>query len=106
MADMHKTPPLALTLRGYIKHAPENWRAHMAAAADQVEENARLRAAAEGFLDHATALSDRCDSVLAAVSGWRAEMAELRALLRECRPHAYGHLAHRIDRALANEGQQ
>lgn len=28
---------------------------------------------------------------------------DMRALLRECRPHAYGHLAHRIDRALANE---
>lgn len=43
MTDMHKTPPLALTLRGYIKHAPENWRAHLAAAADQIEHAATMR---------------------------------------------------------------
>lgn len=43
MTTLHKTPPLALTIRGLIQHAPEIWRAHMAAAADQVEECARLR---------------------------------------------------------------
>lgn len=54
MGDIHRAPPLALTLRGYIQHAPERWRAHMAAAADQVEEVARLRAdlaAARALLD-------------------------------------------------------
>ncbi len=44
MTNLHTTPPLAQTIRGYITHAPANWRAHMAAAADQVVECARLRA--------------------------------------------------------------
>lgn len=34
------------------------------------------------------------------------QIEQLRALLRECRPHAYGHLAHRIDRALADGDRQ
>lgn len=73
MADMHKAPPLAQTLRGYITHAPANWRAHMAAAADAVEELSKLRA----------------------------ERDEARELLREVgQIPAYSYLRERIDAAL------
>lgn len=37
------TSPLAMTLRGYAGCGPSLWRPHLAAAADAVEECARLR---------------------------------------------------------------
>lgn len=40
---MTRPPPLAATLRGYAASAPALWRPHLAAAADAVEEVARLR---------------------------------------------------------------
>lgn len=43
MTSPHKVPPLAMTLRGYAQSAPSLMRTDMAAAADAVEECARLR---------------------------------------------------------------
>lgn len=54
MTSPHATHPLAMTLRGYAGCGPSLWRPHLAAAADAVEEYARLR--------------DRLDSLVAWLS--------------------------------------
>jgi len=72
------TPPLVLTLRAYAQSAPSLMRPHLAAAADAVEECARLRAdlaAARALLrevqayvlpddERARRLTDRIDAAL------------------------------------------
>ena len=82
--DIHKTPALALTLRGYAQTAPSLWRPHLAAAADAVEECARLRAERDALLQW-QADANRVMAEMRDASLIIRERDEARALLQEAR---------------------
>lgn len=68
MADMHKTPALALTLRRYAESAPSLMRPHRAAAAEAVEELSKLRAERDEARADARMWMDRYSSLFIRVS--------------------------------------
>lgn len=74
---------LALTLRGYAQTAPSLMRPHLAAAADAVEEIARLRAERDEARADALALATERNNWQSMYQDAMAERDEARALLRK-----------------------
>lgn len=78
MTDQTNAPALARILRGYAASAPQLWRPHLAAAAEQIEVTGKLRSAIEELLRRNSEAQEQLGALAQRAAELRDEVAAFR----------------------------